>query len=258
MDQLWGVLGRAYIDTAFRNGLITAALADTPGATEPEKDVSKLVSLDTFLSAQGFRASRFDRGEIHRVSFIVDGLKNEVKDEDNPLRAMVGLSAVATATLAPGTIVPSARPIELWSLIGLCAIDTVVRESYTAPNADVGVLVGSSPRFYLETEDIAFARALFASPDCKTALATFEENCWIPPKNPAEVLTELSEQLATIAQDIRDGKPLPKVQCSTGYTREVPAPPPGMEKKETYKHLAAPLADSLTAAAVALQPARLS
>jgi hypothetical protein len=244
MDQLWGVLGRAYIDSAFRNQVVAYVQADSSDATKPEPDVSKLVDLHDYLAKEGFRTSRYERGEINRIFLICKRHMNEADPTKNPHKAMVEMSKVAAQILASAGFpqLPT-RPSELWSLIGLCAIDDDVRARYAAIGANLILEATKAPPFSISAAEIFFASLLFADRETNPGLKVFAPNCWIPPEDETKILEELRE---VINQLLSGQIPLNMVHCGAGYTLNAVD-----LTKRSYQHLDSPFAERLQAALVA-------
>jgi hypothetical protein len=242
MDQLWGVLGRAYIDTVFRDNVIKYVKADATDPKKPESDVSKLVDLHAYLAREGFRTSRYERGEINRI-FLICKLNAGEPDPTNPLKAMVQVSRVATNVFArPELPALPTRPAELWSLIGLCAVDDDVRVRYTAIGANVTLEATKAPPFFVSAAEIVVASLLFADQDTNGGLMVFAPTCWIPPANETAILEELK---AVIDQLVAGTITLPMVHCGAGYTLSSAS-----SAKRNYQHLDSPFAERLQAALV--------
>lgn len=241
MDQLWGVLGRAYLEPVFRADVVLRVRADAADPDKPEAAVKELGALHGFLATEGFRVSLHELEEINRIFLICRLQQGNPKPDKDPLAGMEKFSAAATQALAgPGMNALPPRASELWSLIGLCAIDGVVRQRY-AVAGDLAAEMAKAPAFRLDTDEKALAARLFADPDALAGLSIFVENCWIPPKNNEQTLLELAAFITSLAAN---GGVLPAAQCGGAHTLNLPS----AMKKDPYLHFGAPFVESLHAA----------
>lgn len=131
----------------------------------------------------------------------------------------------------------------MWSLIGLCAIDSDIRTRYTTVGANLTLEVTKAPPFFVSAAEIVVASLLFADSETNPGLMVFAPNCWIPPQNEKQLLEELRNVLNNV---LTGATTLQMVHCGTGYTLNS-----ANAAKQNYQHLDSPFVERLQEALVA-------
>jgi|CXWL01.1.fsa_nt_gi hypothetical protein len=209
MDQLWGVLGRACVDGGFATdlkGVVVVKKVD--GYTVPEDEVAGLDDLQKVLTAAGFRASLWERGELNRIFYWLK--------EGKGAQALRNLAEIWQKL--PGLADLPRYPAELWRLVGLCCIDKQVASRFFAEPEKVGDLVKEDPKFSLGSADVEVLAKFFEVKEAEQWLGVVHRESWIPPTGAeqAAFYRGAAAKLLKLADDVKDD-PQPMVQCAPSY-----------------------------------------
>lgn len=233
MDQLWGVLGRGCVDSAFLTNLVSAVVEKKVGPfPEPEDDGTKLTSFKKVLTDHDFRPSIWDVAELNRIFFIIKFWLNESPPEH----------LTKEWTKLNGSIPFALPPEEMWRLLGLCSIDPQFADRYFAEPERVAQLVLTPPKFKLAPNETAALINFFRETILKDVLLKIHERCWIPPKK--KVLVEFLREAAARLE----AEALPRPQCLPAFET-----PPGAGMV-SYRHVAPAIVELLASKLSAPSP----